>query len=304
MREIMTEESKIPIVRPVPTEVQTAKNLSVEIESGQPWPGVYRGSKYSLVKGADGYRLYTSDHRLDISGQVPQNLPELLTNLNKSGGKGTGSFLITAKGDVITKINSDNYEKADDYYVSEGWIPVYVGKLDGDIGFVGLENDPSDPSIVWEGLCFSHGERWSLSYEEGIEWRYKDFHFKSVNDHEELVSALRKARPKGGRFRVNEHGHIWVEVPRDSPRRGGKFEKGIKEWFEKARDSNQERLLNVIHLRLEATGGGDPDEGTLPIYAGHVSNYDAGNPPVPYINDRKYYKEVTREEKDSTGIHD
>jgi hypothetical protein len=53
-----------------------------------------------------------------------------------------------------------------------------------------------------------------------------------------------------------------------------------------------------MYRRLKATGRGNPENGTLPIYLGHVSEFDGGNTPVPVITDAAYY-EIAADHEDN-----
>lgn len=279
-----------------PTTVRTYGDLVVSIESGKPWPGVYRGSKYSLRRNGSDVGLYLNHSRLKLEGTVPAGLVETLRELGKSGGTGLGSIKVTANRDVLTKIHANNYPAVDEAYVDDGWIPVYVGKLAGAIEFPGVDNDPDegalDPPCVWEGLPFNHGERWSMPFEGGPEWRIKmsqSFQFPSTYDHTDLERTYRSFRPNGGRFRINEHGHVWMELPNQRVQQSSLLTDKLETWYEKAQNQGRNQLLQLIHRRLEATGDGNPEQGLFPIYIGHISDYDRGDIPTPIINDETYY---------------
>jgi hypothetical protein len=279
-----------------PTTVSPDEDLVVSIESGKPWPGVYRGSKYSLRRDGGGVSLYLSHRRIELEGAVPDGLLDALLAVGKSDGAGLGSVRVTANRDVLTKVQADNYPAVDEALVDEGWIPVYVGKLSGVIAFPNVENNPAagalDPPCVWEGLPFNHGESWTMPARGGPEWRIKlsqSYKFPSANDHTDLTRTFRSFRPSGGRFRINEHGHIWIELPNQKVQKSAQLADKVESWYETAKDRGRNQILQLIHRRLEATGGGDPSSGRLPIYLGHISDYDSGEVPTPTINDRSYY---------------
>jgi len=283
-------------VNRTPTNVRTVGDLVVSIESGKPWPGVYRGSKYTLRRNGSDVGLYLNHRLVELEGSVPDGLVETLQDIGKSDGTGHGSIRVTANRDVLTKIHADNYPNVDEALVDEGWIPVYVGKLSGAIKFSNVDNDPDDgtldPPCVWEGLPFKHGECWTMPVSGGPEWRIKlaqAFQFPSIHDHTDLTRTFRSFRPNGGRFRVNEHGHVWVELPNSEVQKSGQLADKIDAWFDDARDNGRNQLLQLIHRRLEATGSGDPKKGLLPIYIGHISEYDRGDVPTPVVTDKAYY---------------
>jgi len=285
-----------PNINRTPTTVSPDGDLVVSIESGKPWPGVYRGSKYSLRRNGSGVDLYLSHRRLELEGTLPDGLMAALRDTGKSDGTGLGSIRVSANRDVLTKVQADNYPAVDETLVDRGWIPVYIGKLSGSIDFPNVENDPDegtlDPPCVWEGLPFNHGERWSIPASGGPEWRIKlsqVYRFPSSNDHPDLTRTFRSFRPSGGRFRVNEHGHLWLELPNKKIQNSAQLANTIETWYEDANDRGRNQLLQLIHRRLEATGNGDPNEGLFPIYVGHISDYDSGELPTPIINDKTYY---------------
>jgi hypothetical protein len=283
-------------VNRTPTNVRTYGDLVVSIESGQPWPGVYRGSKYTLRQNGSEVGIYLNYRRLELQGSMPVGLVEALRDIGKSDGTGRGSIRITANRDVLTKIHAANYPNVDEALVDEGWIPVYVGKLSGAIELPNVDNDPDDgtlnPPCVWEGLPFKHGERWTMPVSGGPEWRIKlaqAFQFPSTHDHTDLTRTFRSFRPNGGRFRINEHGHIWMELPNDDVQNSNQLADKIEAWVDDARDRGRNQLLQLIHRRLEATGNGDPKKGQFPIYLGHISKYDRGDIPTPIVTDEAYY---------------
>jgi len=283
-------------VNRTPTNVRTYGDLVVSIESGQPWPGVYRGSKYTLRQNGSEVSIYLNHRRLELQGSMPVGLVEALRDIGKSDGTGRGSIRITANRDVLTKIHAANYPNVDEALVDEGWIPVYVGKLSGAIEFPNVDNDPDDgtlnPPCVWEGLPFKHGERWTMPVSGGPEWRIKlaqAFQFPSTHDHTDLTRTFRSFRPNGGRFHINEHGHIWMELPNDDVQNSNQLADKIEAWVDDARDRGRNQLLQLIHRRLEATGNGDPKKGQFPIYLGHISKYDRGDIPTPIVIDEAYY---------------
>lgn len=289
----------------VPSTVRAYDDMVVTIESGKPWPGVYRGSKYSVVRKNGSVGLELNHRDVQIDGTLPIGLHDELKRVGKSNGSGLGSIRVTADRDVLTKVRAENYPAADEALVSKGWIPVYLGKLSDQIDFGWIDNDPDpssmDPPCVWEGLPFRHGERWSMTARGGLEWRisvFDQFSFPSTYSHDSLIREYKSIRPHGGRLRVNEHGHIWMELPNKQIRKSDELQEKLNQWYQEADDQGRNRLLNLLYRRLRATGGGDPENGTFPIYLGHVSDFDDGNTPVPVITDPHYY-EVAADHEDN-----
>lgn len=279
-----------------PTTVRAYGDLTVSIESGQPWPSAYRGSKYTIRGNESDAGLYLNHALLELEGTLPEGLVETLRELGKSDGLGFGTVRVTANRDVLTKIKAEHYQHVEEAFVDEGWIPVYVGKLSGEIEFPHVNNNPDpgtlDPPCVWEGLPFRHGDRWTVPVSGGPEWRIKlqqSFQFPSQFDHTDLTRTYRSFRSSGGRFRINEHGHVWIELPNSQIDRSSQVSDKVDQWYQDAKEHGRNQLLQLIHRRLESTGNGDPKDGLLPIYIGHISDYDQGDIPTPIINDKAYY---------------
>lgn len=286
----------------VPANVRTIGDRIVSIDPGNPWPGVYRGSKYSILQNGSDLELVHQYQDLDIEGEMPKHLVDSLCAVNKSGGDATGSIRVTADREVLTKVHADNYPHADRALVSEGWIPVYLGKLNGLINFGWLENDPDssalDPPCVWEGLSFKHGERWSVTVTGDLEWRINRparFQFPSAYSHHDLTRTYSALRSTGGRLRINEYGHTWMEFPVNELSKHSKTEGMMEEWFKTAKQQNRNRISNLLFERLKATGNGNPSSGNLPVYLGHISEFDNGHIPSPVITDKDYYLSIAEE---------
>ncbi len=285
-----------PKLNRVPANVRSYGDLIVTIESGNPWPSAYRGSKYTIRTKGNGVGLYLNHRVIELEGTLPQGLHDALKEVGKSGGSGLGSIRVTANREVLTKINAENYRYTDQAFVSDGWIPVYLGKLSGNIEFSGLSNDPNpstiDPPCVWEGLPFNHGETWSMTIRDGLQWRIKigqKFSFASAYSHDNLERMYKTYRPNGGRLRCNEYGHVWMELPNKQVQKSSTIREMIEDWFQDAQKNGRNQVLNLIHRRLEATGNGDASKGRFPIYLGHISEYDDGNVPTPVISDQDYF---------------
>ena len=281
-----------------PTSVPIAGGKSVTIQPKQPWPSAYRGSRYSLVKSDDygSSRDVTLkwEHRdLKIFAEPPEGLRRMMAVAGK-GGK--GSFRITANGDIITKIHADDYSKLDQAPVSEGWIPVYLGRFEGEVELKDVDMNPLPPSRevdVWTGLPFNHGERWSATVDGELVWRWKDFEFRSLGDHSDLVEKYMNYRQNGGRLYVTEYGHVWGNAPlTKSVPKQKRLKNAVLSWREKAERDDDVASLRLVNRRMTATGGGDPSEGLVPIHLGHVSNFDDGVTPTPVVEDEAYYAVV------------
>lgn len=288
-----------------PTTVPIANGRSVQIDPKQPWPSAYRGSRYSLVKsddygGARDVTLKWKHRDLKIFARPPDGVRTAMALAGKENAK--GSFRVTANGEVITKIQAENYKHLDQAPVSDGWVPVYLGKLEGEIEIEDVPLNPKPPMSgveVWRGLPFKHGERWSATTDGRLVWRWKDYEFESITDHSELVEEYAKYRSNGGRLYVTEHGHIWGNASlTDGP--SGKrsvLRNAVKSWKETAERENDVATLRLVNRRMTATGGGDPGQGLVPIHIGHVRDFDDGVIPTPVVDDEIYYKVVGQYEQ-------
>lgn len=286
-----------------PTTVPIDGGESVEIDPGQPWPSAYRGSQYSLVDhdDYDDSVLKWEQRDLRIFTTPPSALRRQLALLGKSGGH--GSVRVTADGEVLTKVPADEYPHVDRAPVSDGWIPVYVGRLSDGPEFAEVDLDPRAPRDgvgVWPGFPFNHGERWSVTTDGELRWRWKDYDFGSAFDHPELVETYRSYRPSGGRLYVTEHGHVWGNVDPDSvaPSEAAAVREAVSEWRQNAERAGDSAALRLVNRRLVATSSDDdPSNGLLPVHLGHLGQFDGGVVPRPVVNDESYFAVVGRYEQ-------
>lgn len=274
------------------TEVPVDRGRQVTVHPGDPWPSAYRGSKYSVVSSRKHGDVAQWSHMGDIQAmtELPQGLKDALKSVGK--GSGRGSFRLTASGEVLTKVPAGQYHKSDQAPASRGHIPVYVGKIKGHFDFRDFSNDPNPLATigevrVWTGLPFNHGETWAVTTDDVIRWSWQDYYFESVFDHPELVATYKQLRPPGGRIYINEHGHVWgnvdrSEVPTSSRDR---VAKAFRDWQRSA--SNAERRL--VTRRLERTESVAVSDGLLPMYLGHLSQFDDGLVPKPVVRDKTYF---------------
>lgn len=283
-----------------PTSVPIAGGRSVEIEPLQPWPSAYRGSRYSLVTGDDSdgpneIALKWKSRDLKLFARPPAGIHEAFHAAGKVGGK--GSFRITANGEVITKVQAENYINLEQAPVSEGWIPVYLGRIEGTVSLGEVPMDPDLPTNdvgVWRGLPFKHGERWSATADGRLVWRWKDYEFESIDPHEELVEAYTRYRHNGGRLYITEAGHIWGNASLTEGPGGTRqtLHNVVQDWKTSAEQAGDVASLRLVNRRMIATGGGDPANGLIPIHLGHVSQFDDGVIPTPVVEDETYYAVV------------
>lgn len=285
------------------TKVPLRGNEDVEIEPQYPWPSAYRGSKYSIVhspKFGQFVMAWQYDD-LQIYIEPPQGLVEAMRSVGKSQGEGTGSFRITAAGEVLTKVWAEQYPHTSLAPVDQGWVPAYLGRLSGDLGFTDVDirpQSPREPPIaVWEGLPWHHGERWAVGLDDKLIWKWQGYRFNSRFDHTELVQRYHEYRNTPGRLYVNEYGHIWANVPPNGvpPSRQNEINTAYEEWRRDANAHDRTSVLRLVNRRLKTTGGGDPARGHLPVHLGHVSDFDDGVVPRPIVDDTTYFVDCGRE---------
>lgn len=287
-----------------PTSVPLENQQSVTLEPGKPWPSAYRGSKYSVVSDDDFENavLKWEQRDLTIYTDPPDGLRRVLVLLGKSGGY--GSFRVTADNEVLAKIKAEDYKHADEAPVSSGWMPVYVGKLSGAIDFDEVDSDPltprSDEIKVWKGFPFHHGERWSVSQDGSLFWKWRDYRFESAFTHPELVAEYRKYRGTAGRLYITENGHVWVNVPKDdiNPRQQSAVGNAIREWKQEAEQNDDTATLRLVNRRLVATSGDDDSStGHFPIHLGKLRDFDNGVIPRPVVDEPSYFQAVCEYEE-------
>lgn len=278
------------------TEVPIAGGKDVTILPGRPWPSVYRGSKYSLIESRKRHRdkIVQWKHRnLQAFAHPPEGLLDAMQRVGKSLNTGKGSFRVTAGGEVLTKVHADEYSRANEAPHATGWIPVYVGKLTGGIGFTKLNNDPSvEAPTIWDGLPFHHGETWAVSINDRLIWKQESFRFESAFDHSELVETYQQFRQIAGRLYITEYGHIWINVPTEGvpdDRREEVLEI-YQQWKERSERNGNDAALRMVTQRLKETS---PDDdlmnGHMPLYIGHLTEFDDGLVPRPVVTDESYF---------------
>lgn len=293
-------------VLPEPTEVPLAGDEQVSIDPGLPWPSAYRGSKYSIIHSHKHNQLVMAwkYDDLQIYLEPPDGLIEALRDIGKTAGTGTGSVRFTANGEVLTKVPAVEFEHRDLAAVDEGWVPAYVGQLEGSLGFSDVYIDPDpipdDAIRVWEGLSFHHGETWSVSVDQRLIWKWGGYRFESAFDHSELVDKYARYRNVPGRLYVNEYGHVWCNIPTsDVPSEyAEEVREMFTEWRKEAKTNGKSSILRLVNRRLTATGGGDPEQGHLPVYLGHASDFDDGAVPRTVVSDASYFVESGRDRED------
>lgn len=293
---LRSEETSVPI--------QDGEDVTIDPE--YPWPSAYRGSKYSIVSSRKfGKRVLAWRYDdLQVYVELPRGLHRALKSVGKSGGEGTGSIRITAGGEVLTKVHADDYKHTSMAPVSQGWIPVYLGRLDGYLEFDDIDprpTAPTDPPIaVWEGLPWHHGERWTVGVDGRIVWKWNGYRFESAFEHPELVDLYRRYRSQPGRLYINEYGHVWANLPPKGVPSDRREEVNdvFTRWQRDAQRNGKQGIQRLVTRRLMSTGGGDPARGDLPVHLGHISDFDGGVIPRPVVDDTSYFVSCGREQED------
>lgn len=289
-------------VRLASTSVPIAGGQDVTIEVGSPWPSAYRGSKYSLVESRRRSRDQIVQWKYrDLSAQAdpPAGLIEAMQEAGKSFATGKGSFRVTSGGEGLTKIHAEAYPRANEAPHNDGWIPVYVGRLDGGIGLDKLNSDPTDREApaIWDGLPFNHGETWAVGVNDRLIWKHEGFRFESCFEHPELVEAYEEYRSTTGRLYINEFGHVWVNVPANkvSEDRRQRVLHLYNGWHEQAKAADDTAALRLVARRLKVISPDrDPMNGHIPLYIGHSSEFDEGVLPRPVVTDNSYFMDCSR----------
>lgn len=279
-----------------PTKVPIDGGKDVTIQPGSPWPSVYRGSKYSLVDSRKRRRdkiVQWQYKDLKAVSEPPTGLEEGMKSVGKSFATGKGSFRVTAGKEVLTKVHAEAYPDADQAPHADGWIPVYVGTIKGGLGFDNLNNDPKGPTPkVWDGLPFNHGETWSVSADGRLIWKQDQFRFESAFDHSELIEIYEQYRDRAGRLYINEHGHIWINVPSDGvpTDRQDQVRSIFESWRKETEQGGNSAAQRLFNKRLEVTSpDDDPMNGHLPLHVGHLREFDDGVVPRPVVTESAYF---------------
>lgn len=288
------------------TYVPIADGEEVEVHPGQPWPSAYRGSRYSVIQSRRDDRddvLEWQYHDLRAQVTTPAELLSAMRSVGKSSGSGLGSLRITADREVLTKVHSDDYPDVHEAAISEGWIPVYLGRLSGHLGFTEININPEplngEKIAVWEGFPFNHGERWSVGVGGKLIWKWLDYRFESAHDHSGLVSRYRSLRNPAGRLYINEYGRVYVNVSPDDVPEATKEDvlNTYERWRTTADRAGNSAAKRLVNRRLQATSpSDDPKDGLLPMYIGTLDDFDDGVIPKPVVEDVGYYRACGRQE--------
>ena len=205
----------------------------------EPWFEPFRGSRYSFNRNGIFYIIPITKQRV-LANNYSTRLHDSLLGIKPRGGR----FRIDENCNIVVIIQDD-----------DGWMFVKVDNYDDSLGFNDVELRPRGPvsGDLWPGFYSNHGARYSLGTLNEIfiplprgKRCYVD------NPPQVLMDRLRQFMPKGGRFYITEHGHIWCNS-RIGPRR-----KFLKKQVQSFSPLQRELLDN----RIESTG-------LYPVYIGN-----------------------------------
>ena len=131
--------------------------------------------------------------------------------------------------------------------------------------------------------------------DDALRWKWQDYQFESLFDHDELVEKYKQLRPEGGLLYVNEHGHVWGNVNRRTV--PSDKEREVLEAYQSWHDSADRAAERLVTRRVERMKSDDAPDGLLPVYLGHLSQFDGGVVPKPIVSDMGYFT-------DAAGEHD
>jgi len=212
-------------------------------EVGEKYDGVYRGTGYSLNYKKEVWWRRDWEHLKHMIEFSDEDILDKILDLKPQGG----SFKITEGREVLTK-KYDDEEKE--------YIPIYVGKFNGEIEFEDFDWDPDDidKGSLWpapyDGSTFSVNDKNDLKVNIG------GVKTSAIEGHEELTKKVLKFKNKGGRFKINENGKILTLL----------YEAPYPEKIQKQIENLSDEEKNLIDIRSDSS----IDE-MVPIYIGEFS---------------------------------
>lgn len=225
---------------------------------GDIYPYHVRGSRYSFNSGRVFYR-YPNGSKIFIDEDHGTDLYNRLVETRQGPG---GRFRVNEEGEIVL------YRPID----QKQWAPYYVGKMNQELLFEGMDNNPRHlkPGMLWTGFLNNHGAKFHIEKSGRIFFRETNIGptCRDRQDHyvqgTHLVLAKSLAMYKGspGSFRINEHGHVWAPVPLEFAQR----EYGIDYLRNQDLTPKQKRTI-MSYLRSTSEDG--VTGGWLPIYIGH-----------------------------------
>jgi len=170
-----------------------------------------RGSRYAFNYGKLFYK-YPNGGKNYAIGDFSDLFEDLCTVKQSQNGR----VIINENQEIVV------YRKLDNDQV---WMPYYIGRLENEIKFEGIDNNPNNikPGLLWTGFASHHGAKFQLNlndrvyfkeiyYEEGAQ-TIKKYFVKNVDVN--LIESLYYFKQGSGSFHINEYGHIWAPVDRE-----------------------------------------------------------------------------------------
>lgn len=226
------------------------------MDIGQTYVKHVRGSRYLF--GRDGiFYVHPTKRRFELNIEE-SDLVDRLIDLKGSGGR----LLVNEKREMVI------YRQESDHH-----IPIYAGRLDGELNFNSVPIDPSSltPGLLWPGFNSHHGSRFLLDSKGSVRFKETSFengvkttrYFPVKMDDQQIIETIRRYKP-GGAFFINEYGHTWfpVEV--------SEFQKHMTDYgFKKKIDGQWKHFSkaskNIINHYSRPNRR---SKGFVPVYAG------------------------------------
>lgn len=243
-----------------------------------------RGSRYAFNYGKLFYKYPGGAKNYAIS-----DCSGLYDDLCDVKETQSGRLIVNEEKEIIV------YRKHDEEDI---WMPYYIGQLEDEVKFEGVDNNPEmlRPGLLWTGFSSHHGAKFHLNmndhvyfqetyYEEGAQTTKKYF-VKNVD--KDLIERLYFLKQGSGSFHINEYGHIWAPVDREV----------INECY------NTE-IINVSDIEAQFKQLSDIQKRTIqkyckPIYNKFTKRHESWYP--IYIGNYPKKLEITREDRPHTII--
>ncbi len=204
-----------------------------------------RGSRYAFNNGTLFYK-YPGGAKNHARGDCSDLIEDLCEVKEWPGGR----VIINEEKEIVV------YRQQDE----NSWIPFYVGQLENELEFEGVDNNPTDlvPGLLWTGFASHHGARYHLNQKRQIYFRetywrddvqVTEKHFVR-NVDQDLVDRVMMIKGGLGSFRINEYGHIWAPV----------FKETITRYY----DTD---ILNVSHIHEQFRLMEDVQKRTIQKYS-------------------------------------
>jgi hypothetical protein len=178
------------------------------MQKGEVYIKHVRGSRYGFSNNKLFYK-YPGGGKNYVIG----NWDSLIDDLIGVRGEYGGRIVINENKEVVMYKKTDIFE----------WIPFYIGKIDCEMRFEGIENNPRDlrPGLLWTGFASHHGSQFSYKINGRVFFRETTLEdgvtvtrqYPVLDIDDELIERLKYFKIQPGRFYVNEYRHVWAPVP-------------------------------------------------------------------------------------------